>query len=104
MMAVKIATMNLCLGLKNKKDLVKVALMEQKIDILCMQETKIAADIDEELLVIPGFILELEANIVKKRVGVYINSKLSFRQRVELEGKVSNVVIIDLMDEKKLES
>ena len=40
-MTVRIATLNLCLGLKNKKDLVKSALLEHKIDILCMQEKKL---------------------------------------------------------------
>ena len=100
-MAVKIATLNLCLGLKNKKDLVKAALLEQKIDILCMQETEISPDFDEEMIQIPGYILELEVNAIKRRVGMYISSDLSFRRRVELEGKDSNVIIIDLMDERK---
>ena len=70
-MSVKIATINLCLGLKNKKDLVKIALLEHNIDILCMQETEIPADFDEELIQIPGFELELEVNATKQRVGMY---------------------------------
>ena len=65
------------------------------------QETEIPADFDEELIQIPGFVLELEVNAVKKRVGMYINSELSFRRRYELEGKDSNVVIIDLLDERR---
>ena len=77
-MSVKIATINLCLGLKNKKDLVKTALLENKIDILCMQETEIPPDFDEELIRIPGFVLELEVNAVKKRVCMYLNSDLLF--------------------------
>ena len=59
-MSVKIAMINLCLGLKSKKDLVKVALLEHSVDILCMQETEIPADFSEELIQIPGFDLELE--------------------------------------------
>ena len=100
-MSVKIAMINLCLGLKSKKDLVKVALLEHSIDILCMQETEIPADFSEELIQIPGFDLELEVNATKRRVGMYINSKLSFRRRFELEGNDSSVVIIDLFDERK---
>ena len=62
---------------------------------------EIAADFDEELIRIPGFVLELEVNTVKKRTEMYINSELSFRRRIELEGKDSNVMIIDLLDERK---
>ena len=62
---------------------------------------EIAADFDEELIRIPGFVLELEVNTVKKRTEMYFNSELSFRRRIELEGKDSNVMIIDLLDERK---
>ena len=40
-MSTRIATLNVCLGLKNKKTLVKNLLEEHKIDILCMQEIDI---------------------------------------------------------------
>ena len=40
----KVATLNLCLGLKYKKDLVKDVLIENKIDILMMQETEIESE------------------------------------------------------------
>ena len=72
-MSVKIATINLCLGLKNKKDLVRIALLEHNIDTLCVQETEIPTDFDEELIQIPGFELELEVNATKRRLGLYIN-------------------------------
>ena len=42
----KIGTLNLCLGLKNKKDLVKAILIENNIDILCMQEIEVEHDFD----------------------------------------------------------
>ena len=35
----KIATLSLCLGLSNKKNLVKEIIINEKIDILCLQET-----------------------------------------------------------------
>ena len=67
-MGIKIASINLCLGLKNKKDLVKNVLMENKIDVLCMQETEICADFDEDLVQLPGFLLELETNVTKREL------------------------------------
>ena len=54
----RIATLNLCLGLKFKKDLVKNILVENEIDILLMQETEIEADFNCELLNIPGYKFE----------------------------------------------
>ena len=34
-------TLNLCLGLKNKKDHVKNILVQNQVDIFCVQETEI---------------------------------------------------------------
>ena len=44
--------------------------MEHKTDILCMQETELQGGFDENLLSIPGYLLDLENNDVKKRVGI----------------------------------
>ena len=68
----KIGSINLCLGLKNKKALVKQLLNENSIDVLSMQEVEVETDFDVELLKLPGYILELENNTVKKRVGCFI--------------------------------
>ena len=76
----KIATLNLCLGLKNKKDLIKDILNSKDLDIMLMQETEIEADFDCELLRIPGFILEMENNKHKKRVGIYIKSNINYKR------------------------
>jgi exonuclease III len=38
---IKIATWNLCLGLGSKKDLVQKYILENNIDICCVQETEI---------------------------------------------------------------
>ena len=46
----KIGTLNLCLGLKNKKDLVKDILMSNEIDILAMQEIELESTFDTNLL------------------------------------------------------
>ena len=62
-----LGTLNLCLGLKFKKDLVKGLLTENEIDILAMQETEIENGLDEKLLNIPGYNLEMEKNSGKKK-------------------------------------
>ena len=41
---VKIATWNVCLGLKSKKEYVKSKIIEEKIDICCIQESEIPKD------------------------------------------------------------
>ena len=73
---IKIASLNLCLGLKFKKDLVKNILVENDIDVLSLQETEIESDFDCDcdLLSIPGYRFEYESNNVKRRVGTYIKS------------------------------
>ena len=95
-MEFKIATLNLCLGLKNKKDLIKRLVIDEKIDILCMQETEIEINVDCSLLSFPSYIYESENNTTKSRVGCYVNSKLSYARRADLEGLNSHLVILDI--------
>ena len=92
----KIATLNLCLGLKFKKDLVKNILLDNDIDILSMQETEIDHDYECELLAIPGYSLELETNNVKRRVGSYIKNTLKYERCLDLEGENNHLIIIDI--------
>ena len=61
---IKIATLNLCLGIRNKKDEVKRLITENRIDILCMQETELPFDYLFELLTFSGFKYENEINDV----------------------------------------
>ena len=76
----EIKTLNLCLGLKSKKTLVKKILNENELDVLCMQELEVDKDYDCTLLNIPGYVLEVEENINKKRVGCYIRENLKIHQ------------------------
>ena len=71
-------------------------LEEIEIDVLCMQETEIANDIDHEVLKVSGYCLELEKNSVKARVGFYVSKKIRYVRRFDLEGLDSNLIIIDL--------
>ena len=68
----KIATLNLCLGLKNKKENVKKMIMDNDIDILCLQETEVTKYFPIDLLTFKGFNYENESNTLKSRCGVYL--------------------------------
>ena len=55
---VKIATWNICLGLKSKKEYVKSKIIEEKIDICCIQESEIPKDFPGDILSFKGYSLE----------------------------------------------
>jgi hypothetical protein len=99
-MVLKIATWNLCLGLINKKFQVKQTLLAEQIDVCCMQETEIKDNYPVELLTFPGYTIEVESNDVKSRVGFYINDQIKFTRRKDLEGMNSNLIIIDIIQNK----
>ena len=96
-MKIKIATLNLCNGLQQKKNLVKELITHEQIDILCMQETQINYNIDHSLLSFPGYIIETEKNSLTSRSGMYINNRVMYTRRRDLEGQDSHLVIIDLV-------
>ena len=56
----KISTLNLCLGLKNKKLEISQLLNEHEIDVMCLQETEIENNYNPMLLVINGYEFENE--------------------------------------------
>ena len=47
---IRIASLNLCLGLKNKRDEVERIISDNSIDILCMQETEVENNLDHSSL------------------------------------------------------
>ena len=96
-MEIKIGTLNLCLGLQAKKELVKQTILFEKIDILCMQETELNKNFDHNLLSFPGFTIETEKNTASSRVGIFISNEIDYVRKIELEGEDSNLIIIDLM-------
>ena len=73
--SIKIATLNLCLGLKNKKEEVKRLVTSNNIDILCLQETDIPDNFPVEMLTFRGYNYENEFNAVKSRCGIYVSNK-----------------------------
>ena len=80
-MEIKIATLNLCLRLQNKKNLIKETILNEKINILCMQETEINKNLDQNLLSFLGFAIETENNNTLSRVAVYLHNRISYIRR-----------------------
>ena len=73
---IKIATWNLCLGLKHKKDYVRILLEDNNIAILNLQETEIPGDMSSQLLSIPNYEIEVEKSQSKRRVATYIHKAI----------------------------
>ena len=101
-MEVKICSLNLCLGLANKKDLVKQIIIQEKIDIMCVQETELKSNMDHNLLSFPGYNFESEKCSSKSRVGTYINSSMKYVRRSELEEVDCHIVILDISSKPAL--
>ena len=97
----KIASLNLCLGLKNKKEEVKRLIIDNEIDILCMQEIEIQSNYPIALLSFSGYNFECENNDLKARCGIYISNSISYVRRLDIETENLHVVIIDLNDQSK---
>ena len=96
MRPLRIGTWNLCLGLPSKKDLVIETLKQNDIDICCLQETEIVENFPIEILSCKDYCFEAEKNTSKKRVGVYLNKKLKYNRRDDLEENNRHLIIIDL--------
>ncbi len=94
---IKIATWNVCLGLASKKELVKDYIIENNITVCCLQETELNPNLNENLLTFPGYSLEVERNDFKRRVAMYVNNRLEYRRREDLEGLNNHIVIIDIL-------
>ena len=72
--SIKIATLNLCLGLKNKKEEVKRLVTSNNIDIFCLQETDIPGNFPVEMLTFRGYNYENEFNpfkMIKNTIPIY---------------------------------
>ena len=86
MMDVKIATLNLCLGLKNKRLEVERLILNNNVDIMCLQEVEIEKDYDFQALNLDNYCLEIENNSVKSRVGIFISNNVNYTRMHQLEG------------------
>ena len=91
----------MCLGLKNKKEMLKNIILELELDIICLQEVELETSFQSNLLSFQGFNLEVEQNTIKARTAIYIKDSIPFVRRTDLEGLDSHIVIIDVMGESK---
>ena len=98
---VKIATWNICLGLKSKKEYVKLKIIEEKIDICCIQESEIPKDFPRDILSFKGYSLEVETNTIKSRCCTYVRGGIPYVRRSDIEGIDNNIVIIETVFDKK---
>ena len=101
-MEIKIATLNLCLGLMTKKNVVKELIKEENIDILCLQETELDFNLNHDLLIFPKYCFESEINNDRSRVGIYIRDNINYIRRTDLEGANNHIVILDVESKRKL--
>ena len=92
----KVASWNLCLGLRNKRDYVSRVIVDEKIDICCLQEVDIAKDYPSDILSIKDFSLDVDNNDIKARVAIYTRMTIPKKRRSDLEGNNSNIIVIDL--------
>ena len=98
----KISTWNICLGLKSKKNYVKEKILEEKIDICCIQECDIDANYPVNALSFSGYNIEVETNTKKARCCTYIKNDIIYIRRRDLEGEDNNLVILETgMHDKK---
>ena len=75
---IKIATWNLCLGLKKKKDYVYDTIRKEKIDICMLQEVEINKDYPINILTAKDFKIEIEKSDIKARVALIINNDVEY--------------------------
>ena len=96
----KIATINLCLGLRNKKEEVQKLVVENNIDILCMQETEIPKDFPI-VQTFKGYNIENENPNTKSGCGMYVSNSIFYVRHNDLETDGIHAMIIDLKDVNK---
>ena len=84
-MEIKIATLNLCLGLKNKRIDVENLLIRNDMKVLCLQEMEVESGIDTETLQLKNSQCELEINSLKSRIAIYVINSISYRRIHNLE-------------------
>ena len=82
---INLASWNLCLGLRTKKDYVSNVINSYKIDICCMQEVDLEPDYPVSLLTFKGYSIEVENSSTKARTGTYISNMIPYTRKANLE-------------------
>ena len=87
--------------MRNKKDYVSKVINEQKLDIVCLQETDIEPSYPLNILTFKGYNFLSENNTIKSRAGIYINNTIPYQRRTDLEKPDNGIIIIDINLSKK---
>ena len=99
---IKLSTWNLCLGMKNKKDIVYEILTKNYIDICALQEVEIPSDYQHKLLSSTNYKIEVEKSQGKARVATVIKNNIEYTRRQDLEKEDTSVIIIDTNTKPRL--
>ena len=86
-MVIKVATWNVCLGIRNKKDYIIDTLRKVNIDICMIQEAEIPKDYPTNLLSSIDYKIESENCSVKARCAALIKNNINYTRRQDLEGE-----------------
>ena len=86
---IKIATWNVCLGLTTKIPEIARTIVEENIDICCLQETEILSETKDSDLTFNGYCIETETNDIKKRVCIYIRNGINNCRRRIWKGLIT---------------
>jgi exonuclease III len=81
---------------------VKQLILDNKIDILCLQETELECNLDHNLMSFNKYSYESEDNSIKSRVGCYINYSIDYIRRRDLEDKNLHLIILDVKSHRNL--
>ena len=100
-MSIKLASWNICLGLKSKKDYVYNTVKENKTDICLMQEVEVEQNYNQNLLKDLNYRIEIEINSIKSRSAIMIKNGINYKRKRDIEGNDLGLVIIDLNGSNK---
>ena len=96
---ISLCTWNVCLGARCKLSIIKDLLYDNKIDVLCVQESEIKSEENLDDYQITNY--SLEAEIVsagfKIRTVMYIKSDISYQRINQLEKADSHQIVIKLL-------
>jgi hypothetical protein len=92
---IKLRSLKLCLGLADKKGIVKQIINIKKY-IMYLQETEPDTDVDHNLLSFTGYIYKSEKSAIMVRVGIFIKSGLKYMRRLDLRDVECHIMIADV--------
>ena len=98
---IKVATRNICLGLKNKKETIYKYLHKFNIKICALQEVEINNDYNHELLSSKDYKIETEKASTKARNSTLMHNSI-YERKSELKGEDNFIVIVDVNMSTKL--